>query len=108
MPESKGRRRARWRPGCASGSRACRTTWRTWCRKPCWFAAFDTRVTRVRRLPGSAAHSAARAGRRHGFSQAIAPQSFYVLDVEGPLADGELEHARVWGAAVAASVPTTV
>jgi hypothetical protein len=73
-----------------------------------WFAAFDTRVTRVRRLPGSAAHSAARAGRRHGFSQAIAPQSFYVLDVEGPLADGELEHARVWGAAVAASVPTTV
>ena len=95
MPGSKGRRRARWRPSLPDEHGR-------------WFAAFDTRVTRVRRLPGSAAHSAARAGRRHGFSQAIAPQSFYVLDVEGPLADGELEHARVWGAAVAASVPTTV
>ena len=73
-----------------------------------WFAAFDTRVTKVRRLPGSAAHSASRAGRRHGFSQAIAPQSFYVLDVEGPLAEGELERAREWGAAVARSVPATV
>ena len=73
-----------------------------------WFAAFDTRVTKVRRLPGSAAHSAARAGRRHGFTQAIAPQSFYVLDVEGPLSAGELERAHEWGAAVAASVPATV
>lgn len=73
-----------------------------------WFAAFDTRVTKVRRLPGSAAHSAARVGRRHGFSQAIAPQSFYVLDVEGPLAEGELERAHTWGAAVAATVPATV
>lgn len=73
-----------------------------------WFAAFDTRVSKVRRLPGSAAHSAARAGRRHGFTQAIAPQSFYVLDVEGPLADGEVDRAHAWGAAVAASVPASV
>lgn len=73
-----------------------------------WFAAFDTRVTKVRRFPGSAAHSAARVGRRHGFSQAIAPESFYVLDVQGPLADGELERAHAWGAAVAAAVPARV
>lgn len=73
-----------------------------------WFAAFDTRVTRVRRFPGSASHSAARAGRRHGFSQAHAPESFYVLDVAGPLADGELERAHAWGATVAASVPAPV
>jgi hypothetical protein len=73
-----------------------------------WFAAFDTRVTKVRRLPGSAARSAARAGRRHGFTQAVAPESFYVLDVEGPLVEGELERAQAWGAAVAASVPATV
>src|SRR3954465_4077978 len=30
-------------------------------------AAFDTRAERVRRLPGSAAHTAARLARHHGF-----------------------------------------
>ena len=70
-----------------------------------WFAAFDTRVTRVKRLPGSAARSATRLGRRHGFQQATDPESFYVLDVEGPLDEGELDRARKWGHSVAASVP---
>lgn len=73
-----------------------------------WFAAFDTRVTKVRHVPGSAAHSAARAGRRHGFRQAVRPESFYVLDVEGPLAEGEVDRAREWGRSVGASVPSTV
>jgi hypothetical protein len=73
-----------------------------------WFAAFDTRVTKVRHIPGSAAHSAARSGRRHGFTQAVRPESFYVLDVEGPLVEGEVARAREWGRAVAASVPSTV
>ena len=73
-----------------------------------WFAAFDTRVTKVRHLPGSAARSAARASRRHGFTGAVDPESFYVLDVDGPLADGELERAHLWGHAVAASVPAHV
>ena len=73
-----------------------------------WFAAFDTRVTKVRHLPGSAARSAARAGRRHGFTGAVDPESFYVLDVDGPLDDGELERAHLWGHAVAASVPAHV
>ena len=72
-----------------------------------WFAAFDTKATTVRRLPGSASHSAAKASRHHGFHEAIAPESFYVLDVEGPLVEGELERARAWGRAVAASVPVT-
>jgi flavodoxin len=70
-----------------------------------WFAAFDTRVTKVKHFPGSAARSAARLGRRHGFQLAVAPESFYVLDVEGPLADGEVDRARTWGHSVAASVP---
>ena len=73
-----------------------------------WFAAFDTRVTKVRHLPGSAARSAARASRRHGFTGAVDPESFYVLDVEGPLEDGELERAHLWGHAVAGSVPAHV
>jgi hypothetical protein len=72
-----------------------------------WFAAFDTRVTRVRHVPGSASHSAARAGRRHGFRQAVRPESFYVLDVEGPLAEGEVDRARAWGHSVAVTAPST-
>jgi hypothetical protein len=73
-----------------------------------WFAAFDTKATKVRRLPGSASHSAAKASRHHGFHEAIAPESFYVLGVEGPLVQGELERARAWGHEVAMSVPAPV
>jgi hypothetical protein len=66
-------------------------------------ATFDTRVQRVRRLPGSAAKAAAKRIRRLGFDPAASPESFYVLDVEGPLADGELERAEAWGRKVAQS-----
>jgi flavodoxin len=61
------------------------------------FATFDTKVARVRRLPGSAAHQASRAARRRGHSRAARPESFYVEDTKGPLLDGELDRARAWG-----------
>jgi Flavodoxin len=64
-------------------------------------AAFDTRVTKVRHLPGSAAKRAGRLGRRLGYAAACPPESFYVEDVSGPLADGERERARAWGAHLA-------
>ena len=71
-----------------------------------WFAAFDTKATKVR-SSGLGVHSAARASRHHGFHEAIAPESFFVLGVEGPLVEGELE--RAWaGPQVAASVPAPV
>ena len=60
-------------------------------------AAFDTRVTRVRRIPGSAAHRAGRVARRRGYRLACAPASFFVVDVAGPLATGERERAHAWG-----------
>lgn len=60
-------------------------------------AVFDTRVDRVRRLPGSAARRAARALRAEGFRIALEPVSFYVEDVKGPPAPGELARARAWG-----------
>src|SRR3954447_2618129 len=59
-------------------------------------ATFDTRVDRVRRLPGSAAHKAARLARHHGFELA-GVESFYVSDIDGPLLPGELERATAWG-----------
>lgn len=67
-------------------------------------ATFDTRVTKVRHLPGSAANSAARAGHKRGFSLAASPESFYVTDVAGPLVDGEVQRAMAWGRHLSALV----
>lgn len=68
-------------------------------------ATFDTRVTAMRHLPGSAARSAARAARHHGYRRTNDSESFYVADVAGPLVDGELERATAWGRRIAAAVP---
>ncbi len=61
---------------------------------------FDTRV-QVKLVPGSAAKSAASSLRHHGFGQAHRGETFFVLGVEGPLADGEEQRARAWGAELA-------
>jgi hypothetical protein len=64
-------------------------------------ASFDTRVSKVRRLPGSAARRADRIARRLGYRTACKPESFYVADVSGPLVEGERGRARAWGAHLA-------
>jgi hypothetical protein len=71
---------------------------------PC--ATFDTRVSRVRRLPGSAARSAARVLRRHHGRLVAIPASFYVDDVAGPLGSDQVERARTWGHGLAATLTT--
>lgn len=75
------------------------------------FTTFDTRVSRVRRLPGSAAKGAARSLRRRRGHLLTAPESFFVDDVAGPLAPDEVERARAWGRALATRIerdtPTT-
>lgn len=60
-------------------------------------ATFDTRVTKVRRLPGSAAKAAGKVLRRHGFKAITDPASFYVDSSTGPVPDAELTRAREWG-----------
>jgi hypothetical protein len=65
-------------------------------------AAFDTRVTKVRRIPGSAARRAVKVADHHGYRVAEKPESFFVEDVDGPLAEGELERARAWGGTIGA------
>jgi len=60
-------------------------------------ATFDTRVSKVKHLPGSAAKAAVKEVRRHHLGRLIATQSFYVNDMEGPLLDGELDRAHEWG-----------
>jgi len=70
-------------------------------------ATFDTRVEKVRGWPGSAAHKAARMLRRDGF-EAMTTESFYVTDVAGPLAAGEVERARAWGRRLAQDLVRTM
>ena len=65
---------------------------------------FDTRVNGARHLPGSAAKSAARSARRHGFTHVQRGESFYVDGTAGPLVDGETERAEDWGRQVAHTV----
>ena len=63
-------------------------------------AAFDTRVDKVRRLPGSAATKVARLAGHLGYAPA-GKESFYVKDTSGPLLPGELERATAWGSQLA-------
>ena len=64
-------------------------------------AVFDTRIEKVRRLPGSAARRAARELRGRGFEVVDRPTSFWVEDTAGPPAAGEVERAGVWAARLA-------
>jgi hypothetical protein len=63
-------------------------------------AAFDTRMDRPR-LPGSAAAGAARELRHLGYDLVARPETFRVMGTQGPLREGELDRARLWGADVA-------
>jgi hypothetical protein len=61
-------------------------------------AAFDTRLPS--RIAGGAARPIAHALRRHGYRMAAKPEGFIVTGGEGPLRDGELDRARLWGLAL--------
>jgi hypothetical protein len=71
-------------------------------------ATFDTRVSKVRHLPASAARTAARAIRRKGFPLVGKPAGFIVQDVEGPLESRKTEHAIAWGRAIVHEAETTI
>jgi hypothetical protein len=67
-------------------------------------ATFDTRVVKVRHLPGSAARKAAAVARRQGHQLVADPVSFYVADTRGPLLSGELQRACEWGDQLGAEI----
>ena len=71
-------------------------------------ATFDTRYDRSRWLTGSAAHDLEKALIARGARSVTPPESFFVVERDGPLESGELERARAWGARLyeIASVPT--
>jgi flavodoxin len=66
-------------------------------------ATFDTRVARMRHLPGSAAKKATKLALALGYTP-VARESFYVTDVAGPPLPGEVDRAREWGRSLADDV----
>lgn len=67
-------------------------------------AAFDTRIEKSTLLVGSAAKGVAKRLRRHGFDLIVPAESFFVLDTDGPLKDGELDRAAEWAHTLAAEL----
>jgi hypothetical protein len=64
-------------------------------------AAFDTRIDKSPMLTGAASRGIAKRLRKVGYEVVADPESFVVEDSEGPLAEGELERAKAWGAELA-------
>jgi hypothetical protein len=60
-------------------------------------AAFDTRVTTMRRLPKSASTRAYHLLDHLGFEMLFRPTGFLVTDIKGALVAGEGERAESWG-----------
>lgn len=67
-------------------------------------AVFDTRASKVRRLPANAGTKAAKILRRASFRLAGDPVGFLVRDVAGPLLDDETERAAAWAESLARGV----
>ncbi len=64
-------------------------------------AAFDTRIDKSPMITGAASRGIAKRLRKDGYELIADPESFFVEDSEGPLADGELDRAKAWGAELA-------
>jgi hypothetical protein len=60
-------------------------------------AVFDTRASKVRRLPMAAGPCAAKIARHRGLTLLSKPVGFVVEDIKGPPAENELERAVQWG-----------
>jgi Flavodoxin len=67
-------------------------------------ACFDTRFEKSAILTGSAAKVMAKKLKKLGYTIVAEPESFFVLDSEGPLKDGELDRARKWGSSIGSSI----
>lgn len=70
-------------------------------------SCFDTRFEKSAILTGSAAKTMAKKLKKLGYTIATEPESFFVLDSEGPLKEGELDRARKWGSSIGASIAMT-
>lgn len=68
-------------------------------------ATFDTRIKK-RGVPGSAAKSVMRKLARRGAVAVDETHSFWVVGIDGPLLDGEIDRAQIWGIGLATRLPS--
>jgi hypothetical protein len=71
---------------------------------PVRVAVYDTRASKVRRLPAAAGPSAARLAKRRKFATVGRPVAFLVNEIQGPLLEGELDRAHSWGRTLSAAI----
>jgi len=64
-------------------------------------AAFDTRMSGPPAFTGRASKGIAKRLHQHGYTLVVEPESF-IVSRENELVDHEIEHARTWGADIAA------
>jgi flavodoxin len=70
-----------------------------------WVAGFDTSYRMSRWLaPFTAARKLDRKLRKLGGRRAARPETFHVVDREGPLYEGEIDRARAWARSILAAV----
>jgi hypothetical protein len=69
------------------------------------FAAFDTRIGKVRWLPKAAGPAAVRLAQKHGLQTAKRPVAFVVADLQGPLVEGEIARAVALGRLLGTQCP---
>ncbi|MCW4049961.1 MAG: flavodoxin family protein [Candidatus Bathyarchaeota archaeon] len=69
-------------------------------------AAFDTRIPmKWVRIFGYAAGRIANILKRKGGKLIVPPEAFFVMGTEGPLKEGEIEHAASWAKEIEKKVP---
>jgi flavodoxin len=90
--------------GAPTGTRSLLRSMRRFLRRSSratWFgrpvAVFDTRFHGEMRTTGSSAQRLGRRLRRMGAVSLAPPKSFFVTGVNGPLEEGELVRAKLWG-----------
>ncbi len=70
----------------------------------CRAAAFGTKSSKPKWLPGSAARATGKRLRRLGYELGEAPMDFFVDGMTGPLGTGESARARAWAERLGSSV----
>jgi len=102
LPTEDMRENIRKTPGTAPTPDLSSPSMRSWLSGlPAASGRFSTFETRIWWSPGSAAKTIAKELAAKGLTQAAKPEPFIVTGKYGPLKDGELDRARVWGASLA-------
>ena len=102
LPTEQIRESIRAKPGNGPAPDLSQSSLRSWLAAlPKGSGCSATFETRIRWSPGSATGAIAKGLQRAGYRRMAKDQRFIVKGTYGPLRDGELERARLWGAELA-------